>query len=344
MPVATASLTREQTQALTAYLGALRFGYWSAELSRPECGPWRPVVEALEEQFVKWGPEHMATMFAVYERDPGYGAYFTRLLGPFASEQEKDDEGPFPFIKASELVKREFRHRYLIDGLFEQEQLQLLYGPSNCGKSLLALSWACAIAAGLSWHERKTAQGPVAYVSAEGDERGFIRRLKGWSVHHQASVPDALHCCIARAPQLDNPGEVSQLTDTLRPLAPVLVVLDTLKCVSLASKENDNSEMSRVLEAAASLQRALHTALLIVHHCSKAASRDKEQDAGPVGAYTLVRRPDTVMGLRPFDDGRVEFSCFKQREAAKFPTLYFGIEHVQLGALPDDTAPVLSER
>lgn len=61
---------------------------------------------------------------------------------------------------------------WLIGGILEQSSLATLYGPSDSGKSFVALSMACAVAGGWNWCDRPTQSGDVLYLCAEG--RGGI--------------------------------------------------------------------------------------------------------------------------------------------------------------------------
>ena len=54
-----------------------------------------------------------------------------------------------------------------IKGLLPRTGLACIFGASGSGKTFLALDIACHIATGMSWGERKTAQGVVIYIAAE---------------------------------------------------------------------------------------------------------------------------------------------------------------------------------
>src|SRR5262249_46295895 len=68
---------------------------------------------------------------------------------------------------------------WLVDGLVGQNALVVLFGPPGVGKSFLALDLALSIATGRPWLGRKTTQGGVVYVYAEGTSE-LKHRAAAW--------------------------------------------------------------------------------------------------------------------------------------------------------------------
>jgi hypothetical protein len=60
------------------------------------------------------------------------------------------------------------RQDYILKHFLPAQSLCSIYGPSGSYKSFLAVSWACHIAAGLSWAGKKVTPGAVLYVVGEG--------------------------------------------------------------------------------------------------------------------------------------------------------------------------------
>lgn len=65
---------------------------------------------------------------------------------------------------------------YLVKGWLARGAVSMLYGPSNTGKSFLALDIAYHVAKGVPWGGRRVRQGNVLYVAAEGGS-GFNNRV-----------------------------------------------------------------------------------------------------------------------------------------------------------------------
>ena len=57
---------------------------------------------------------------------------------------------------------------YLVKGWLDKSALTVVYGPSNVGKSFLALDLAHHIAKGEMWGNRRVNKGNVLYIAAEG--------------------------------------------------------------------------------------------------------------------------------------------------------------------------------
>ena len=60
------------------------------------------------------------------------------------------------------------RREYLVKGLLDRGAFSVLYGEAGSGKTHVALDLALHLAQGLNWQDRKTKQGSVIYVAAEG--------------------------------------------------------------------------------------------------------------------------------------------------------------------------------
>src|SRR5207248_1125721 len=72
---------------------------------------------------------------------------------------------------------------FVIDTLLEEGGLCELFGPSESGKSFVALDWAFCIAAGVPWLGLATIAGPVVYIAAEG-AGGMKKRLRALLAHY----------------------------------------------------------------------------------------------------------------------------------------------------------------
>lgn len=65
---------------------------------------------------------------------------------------------------------------YLVKGLLDQGAASILYGPSNVGKTFLALDLSFHVAAGVDWHgprvrsDGETGQQVIS-IAAEGENR-----------------------------------------------------------------------------------------------------------------------------------------------------------------------------
>ena len=155
----------------------------------------------------------------------------------FASACDEEGLGgkqsPFTFpLEALRDIQVDRSAQWLIRGLMPTKGLHILYGAPATGKSFVALSAAMHVAAGRDWAGRKTFQGDVVYVAAEGG-RGFRKRVAAArrEMDLPASTPFAL---ITRAPCLGGQtDQTAELIDDIKKqcellrLSPRLIVLDT---------------------------------------------------------------------------------------------------------------------
>jgi RecA-family ATPase len=65
---------------------------------------------------------------------------------------------------------------YTVKGLLSTSAMSVVYGPSNSGKTFLALDLTFHIAADKPWNGRRVKQAAVLYLAAEGG-RGIVNRI-----------------------------------------------------------------------------------------------------------------------------------------------------------------------
>src|SRR3546814_108548 len=80
------------------------------------------------------------------------------------------------FIPASEFLKPPTPPNWIVDGIAETDSFCVLFGDPESGKSFMAMDWACCVATGTPWKDRKVKKGPVLYINGEG-QHGVNRLL-----------------------------------------------------------------------------------------------------------------------------------------------------------------------
>ena len=68
---------------------------------------------------------------------------------------------------------------WLIEDLLLTEEISLIHGPTNAGKTFLALDLNLTVAAGGEWFGHKVTPGRVVYLAAEGGRR-IDKRIAAW--------------------------------------------------------------------------------------------------------------------------------------------------------------------
>src|SRR5690606_31096689 len=105
----------------------------------------------------------------------------------------------FEFSRIDSLEVKEID--WLVDGYFEADSLDLIFGEPGCGKSFISIDLGCCIATGTSWHGHEVKQGMVIYIAGEG-HNGLARRFKAWERIHGVSLQGAPIYKSHRAAQL----------------------------------------------------------------------------------------------------------------------------------------------
>jgi hypothetical protein len=193
----------------------------------------------------------------------------------------------------------------LIDGLLYRDSLAWLHGKPGHGKSLLALDWACCIAAGLPWLRRPVTGGAVLYVIAEG-ATGLRARVRAWE--DRAGLKTAVRF-LPVAVQLLQLGEPEAVAALAAELACALVVLDTQARMSVGADENSSQDMGRLVEAADKIRMASGACVQLVHHEARAGDNMRGSTALEGAATTILRAVK--------DGSRLELTNPKQKDAAE---------------------------
>jgi predicted transcriptional regulator len=159
-----------------------------------------------------------------------------------------------------------------------------LIGPSGGGKSFVALD----IAARLSLKDT------VIYNAGEGLS-GYASRWEVWKHHHKIDTGN-LH--FYKEPvQIIDDQQRSTMIELLKPMKPILLVIDTMARAAVGIEENSAKEIGVFVEACAIIQRELDCGILLVHHTGK--------DGKYRGSSALFGACDSIINLTN-SDGLIE--------------------------------------
>lgn len=220
---------------------------------------------------------------------------------------------------------------WLLRGMLERDTFALVFGDPGCGKSFLAIDWACRIATGTPWRGQAVKGGPVVYIAGEG-QQGFGRRIRAWSQHHGVSLAD-VPLYLAPAVAMPNPTDLMALATAIDAGVvnvgkPVLIVLDTLARCFGGGDENSTQDMSRFVLACDAIRQRYGCTILVVHH---AGHGDKTRARG---AIALKAALDAEYRLA--NDDRLLLTATKMKDAETPPPLALRLVTVELPDLLDD--------
>lgn len=218
---------------------------------------------------------------------------------------------------------------YLVQGWLGAGGLSVLYGPSNSGKTFVAVDLAAHIASGTPWRGHKIKPGPVVYVAAEGGG-GIRNRI---SAIRQAA-PDLLagadFSLLPTNLDLHQPGDAMALCEAMPTERAALVVIDTMARCMGSGDENSARDVAQFVINLDAIRERTGAHVLVVHHSGKNA------DAGARGSSALRAAVDTEIAI---SEGQI--SCAKQRDMEMPDRLFFSLETVTLGT-DQDGDPVRS--
>jgi predicted transcriptional regulator len=199
---------------------------------------------------------------------------------------------------------------FLIDGILPLDALACLYGPTNLGKSFVALDMCLSVASGIDWQGQQVRQGPVLYVAAEG-ARGYGKRIDAWCEYRGIDRPQPFHGI--RVPvQLMDPEHVIGIQCCIEQMEepPLLVVLDTFSRCLVGANENSQEDITVAVEAMACIKSVCGATLMAVHH----TGRNGEYERGS----TVLPGALDSSSLLSSKDGVLTLSCTKQKDFEYF--------------------------
>jgi hypothetical protein len=159
--------------------------------------------------------------------------------------------------------------KWRVKNILPSTGLAAIYGPSQSGKSFLAIDLAAAIAEGEPWFGNKTTASPVVYLMLEGHGALGKRKL-AWEKRHERSLPNGFKAvldpfCITQ------PKDLEDLSAKIPPGATIFI--DTLNRAAPNSDENTSNGMGNILKGAEFLQKNAKGLVVIVHHTGKDLSK-----------------------------------------------------------------------
>lgn len=209
---------------------------------------------------------------------------------------------------------------WLCDGLFPEKGLAVIYGAPGCGKTFLALDLAfCVARGGGEWFGRQVKGGSVVLVAGEGVQglAGRCRAYCGERMNADAEPSADLHI-VPHPPNLFA-EEAGEFTAAIAPLAPSMIIIDTLARSAVGCDENSARDMGQVIAAADSIGKKLECLVLLVHHSGKAG--------GERGSSALRGAADSMFEIRRHDDGTRELvlggSTAKMKDAGESGSIFF---------------------
>jgi hypothetical protein len=236
----------------------------------------------------------------------------------------------FKMIGPAEILARSSAPNWLIEDYIIQESTAQLIGESRLGKTFATIDIGLSIATGVDWNNCKVAQGPVAYLNAEG-HAGMSTRIQGWQQEHQ-SIIDAPFLLSTEALDLTDDAAVASAQVTLDKFAQEhdnhisMIIVDTMHR-SMSGDEDSSKAFRRFIDNLDKLCSCYSATSLINHHPGHGKSNMARGSSAQLAAM------DTQLLLIK-KDGKVQLECTKLKDGGVQPTpVGFNLRVVQLPEL-----------
>ena len=300
-------------------------------------GDTYPGSEGLRYQWESLKPapgKRQVTMASVIKmaKDAGYRPYegpsreeVLAKAEAIMAELPKKSIGRFGPVPIYDLTQRE-PMSWLIKGVLPKAQMGILFGASGSGKTFVALDLAFSIARGRDWRNRRTKQGLVVTIAAEGGS-GIGKRGEAYAQHHNFDLRTAHDMqVITAAPNFLDADDISEVIAEIRNIGtPEVIIIDTLAQVSPGANENTSDDMGRVLANIRLLHEATGAMILIVHHAGKDLSK------GSRGWSGLKAAADVQIEVIRHENGEREIVIEKMKDAEDGVRWGFKLEVIDLG-------------
>jgi hypothetical protein len=233
-------------------------------------------------------------------------------------------------LTLEDFLKPRIPPKYILDGIFKETSLNIVYGAPGCMKSFLMQDLAFSVALGKPWlpvapwqaggSPIKTLQKAVAWIDFDMGEDLIHERFRAQINYHKITDNLPLKVFTFPTPALNanDPASIGLLSDRIEDAG--LVIIDNLGTVSGGVDEN-TSGMIQVMSNLRWLAEYNKTCIIVIHHQRKGgASVGRAGDAlrghsSIEGAINIALHVDR----EPYDEKvTIKSTKTRTREVAPF--------------------------
>lgn len=249
-----------------------------------------------------------------------------RIRRVFPADGDTSIKTRLPLTRGSEGFNA--RQDYVVKHFLPAQSLCSIYGPSGSYKSFLAVSWACHIAAGISWSGKKVTPGAVLYVVGEGGV-GVPRRIRAWEEVHGKKLDNLW---LVNRPVF--PVREEEVTEVIRAAQQIetecglpvqMIVIDTLARCFGGNDENDARDMGAFIEGCDNIKQKTGATVLVVHHSGK------DEAKGARGSSSFRAALDAEFNVKREGEAKaLILSCTKMKDAEEPERRAYDLREVEL--------------
>lgn len=223
-------------------------------------------------------------------------------------------------------------HEWLVEGWFSAGDRSVIGGPSQSGKSFLAIHVGMCVAQGIDFFGAAVKQGLVVYQAGEG-ARGVKKRLRAWRRHHGVQFDASTPFVLLQSPiDLYHPeGDTQKLIDEIKGITGTfetplrMVIIDTLATATGGADENSGRDMGLVMQNIAKINAATGAHVSLVHHLNAGGTKLR----GHTSVYANI---DQVILVTRNETTKVRTAVLdKQKDSESGERFQFELMSVELG-------------
>lgn len=179
---------------------------------------------------------------------------------------------------------------WMVEGIAARGKLTVLSGAADVGKSWVAIACCAGVGTGQSFAGIPCERGRALYLDGEMGEDEFADRLRGLGLTGR----ELDHLDVARVGlDLSKPADRGRVAALISGYA--LVVVDSLRALAPAMRENDSDSVAPIVSAIRNTARETGAAILLLHHRG-------DSDKPWRGSSTVKDQSDALLSLWPGDD------------------------------------------
>lgn len=239
------------------------------------------------------------------------------------------DPERLPLLSPQQLELASAEISWSVKHAIPADSIGVMFGGSGTFKSFIALDYGLHVAHGLRWMGRKTTQGPVIYIAAEGGA-GLWRRMRAWHALHGLSMEGLQFYVVPVAVSLLK--DASKVKDAANAIgvAPKAVIVDTLS-QTFDGEENSATDMGAYLRALGTgLREFWRAVVLVLHHSGHQATER------PRGSSAIRANVDFMIGVfRDEKEMLATVEWHKQKDGELHKDATFALASMVLGTDED---------
>ncbi|QDT44282.1 Replicative DNA helicase [Gimesia alba] len=207
------------------------------------------------------------------------GEDLDKVLCELNLSSEVQGKKRFEFLTSTELIKSNFKHEYLINGVLLKGQPCIIAGPKKCLKTNILIALAVSLATGQPFLGKFYVEknGNVGVMSGESGpatiQETFLRISK--SMGCPPDQIEGIHFCF-ELPAIENEPDLLHIRRTIEyKNLDVLIIDPAYLCLSLGDGASNLFSVGEKLKLLSRLGQETGCTIILVHHTRKSNGRNE---------------------------------------------------------------------